>query len=57
MKPVLLALFLVLVPVAHNTPLPCGGTRCVCKVPLQPTFTRHADGSVTSRCRLVWYPG
>ena len=55
MKSILLALFLVLVPVARPTPLPCCGTRCVCKVPLQPTFTRHADGSVNSRCRFVLY--
>lgn len=44
------------VPVQQLSPRVCGGTRCVCKNPLQPQFTRHADGSITSRCIFVWRP-
>lgn len=37
--------------------LECGGSRCACWKPFQPQFTRHPDGTVTSRCIYGWRPG
>ena len=56
MKEIVFILMLTFVPVFSPAPLPCGGTRCVCKVPLQPHFVKHDDGSVTSKCIFIWRP-